>query len=142
MSESFAKTVELKYTDEQIQACIAMLDDLVKNSHQLAHLSKEQTIALITAAGQLSRPARDEIRKRKRDLTRVKKQRVERSERKLRAATGIRSARESAVFTAPMQITNQNTMQRRDILDLKNPRYCYVCKVQFTQLHHFYASGA
>ena len=73
-----------------------LLEDLVKNSVELAHLSKEQRIAILKAAGEISRPDRDEIRKRKKDRIRLKKQRIDDHERKLRRATGIRTAREAA----------------------------------------------
>ncbi len=95
------KIVEAKYSKEEIQQCIDLLEDLVKNSVELAHLSKEQRIAILKAAGEISRPDRDEIRKRKKDRIRLKKQRIDDHERKLRRATGIRSAREKAVFTRP-----------------------------------------
>ncbi len=126
--------VELKYSEEEIQTCIALLEDLIKNSVQLAHLSRETRIALITAAGQLSRPQRDEIRKRKRDSRYVERQRVVNYERRVRAATGIRSAREKAVFLAPKQITDATTK----VKELISSRYCYICKAEFTRLHFFY----
>src|SRR5271163_1702401 len=93
-----------KYTKDQIQQCIYLLDDLVKNSVELAHLTKEQRIAILKAAGEISRPDRDEIRKRKKDRTRLKKQRIDDHERKIRRATGIRSARQTTVFMAPKAV--------------------------------------
>src|SRR5271168_1254242 len=98
------KITDAKYTKEEIQRCINLLEDLVKNSLELAHLSKEQRIAILKAAGEISRPDRDEIRKRKKDRTRLKKQRIDDHERKLRKTTGIRCARQGAVFTAPKAI--------------------------------------
>src|SRR3989338_4685682 len=94
----------VKYTDEEIQSCITLLQDLVQNSIHLAYLSQEQRIALITAAGRLSRPDRIERRKRKKESKYVKKLRVINYERSARANTGIRTAREATVFTAPLQI--------------------------------------
>src|SRR3989344_8373008 len=116
------KIVVTKYSEEKIRACVTVLEDLVKNSVELAHLSPELRVALITAAGQLSRPERDEIRKRKRDSRRVKHQRVVHYERRLRASTGIRSAREAAVFTVPLQITDEGVRGRFKELELVSPR--------------------
>src|SRR3989338_2520569 len=132
------KIAEAKYSEEQIRTCVAVLEDLVRNSVELAHLSTEQRIALITAAGQLSRPQRDEIRKRKRDSRRIKRQRVVNYERRLRASTGIRSAREAAVFTVPLQITDEGVRGRFKELELVSPRDCYVCKRAFIRVHFFY----
>ncbi len=63
-------------------------------------------------------------------------------ERRLRAATGIRRAREDAVFTAPMQIAYANREPEREdtVQTLETPRNCYVCKAEFTKLHQFYDS--
>ncbi len=131
---------EAKYTKEQIQSCISLLEDLVQNSVEMAHLSDQQRIDLLSATGRLSRPAREESRKRKRDRVKLKRQRTDDHERSVRAATGIRSARQAAVFTAPKQITHTPAEQAGKVLELIKSRHCYVCKVQFSRLHFFYDS--
>ena len=130
--------VEAKYSKDQIQQCIRLLDDLVKNSVELAHLTKEQRIAILKAAGEISRPDRDEIRKRKKDRVRLKKQRIDAHERKIRKATGIRSARQAAVFTAPKAILHADGAHAFQEHELINPRDCYICKKEFTKVHFFY----
>src|SRR5580698_1371548 len=132
------KILETKYSLEEIQQCIHLLEDFVKNSVELAHLSKEQRIAILKAAGEISRPDRDEIRKRKKDRIRLKKQRIDDHERKLRKATGIRSAREAAVFTAPKAILHADKHSAFLEKELINPRACYICKKEFTKVHFFY----
>ena len=132
------KIVDAKYSTEEIQRCINLLDDLVKNSVELAHLTKEQRIAILKAAGEISRPDRDEIRKRKKDRIRLKKQRIDDHERKIRRETGIRSAREAAVFTAPKAILHADKQSAFLEQELINPRACYICKVEFTKVHFFY----
>ena len=130
--------VEAKYSKDQIQQCIRLLDDLVKNSVELAYLTKEQRIAILKAAGEISRPDRDEIRKRKKDRVRLKKQRIDDHERKIRKATGIRSARQAAVFTAPKAILHADGAHAFQEHELINPRDCYICKKEFTKVHFFY----
>lgn len=137
---TFTCLPEAKYSKEETQACIAMLEDLVKHGEELAHLSDEQRIALMTAAGQISRPNLDEVLKRRRDRARLKLQKIDHHERNVRAATGIRSARRAEVFTAPKQITNGNGQKALRDLRLIKPRACYVCKNEFTQVHFFYDS--
>jgi len=133
------KTIEeAKYSKEEIQKCIGLLDDLVKNSVELAHLTKEQRIAILKAAGEISRPDRDEIKKRKKDRIRIKKQRIDDHERKLRKATGIRAARRSAVFTAPKAVLHADKQGAFQEQELINPRACYICKNEFTKVHFFY----
>lgn len=129
-----------KYTIEEILGCVELLKTLVENSEQLAHLTKEQRIALLTAAGRLSHPDRNEIIKRKKDCRRVKKQNVISYERRVRAETGIRSARQATVFTAPQKITDQTQDANHGATHLVTPRNCYICKIEFTQVHFFYDS--
>lgn len=126
-----------KYSPETVQATIELLQDFVSNSIHLAYLSSEQRIALIKAAGELSRPEKDELRKRKRDRLRLERQRVVKFERRARARTGIRSAREQVVFIAPSQVAN-DPKSKEPRVQLKSARNCYVCKVEYTELHHFY----
>src|SRR5580698_8326119 len=132
------KILEAKYSQEEIQRCVSLLEDLVRNSVELAHLSKEQRIAILKAAGEISRPDRDEIRKRKKDRIRLKKQRIDDHERKIRRATGIRSAREKTVFAAPKAIIHADKQSAFQEQELINPRACYICKKEFTKVHFFY----
>lgn len=129
---------DVQYSELEIRECIDLLKSLVEDSEQLVFLSREQRIALITAAGRLSRPDRDEIRKRKRDCRRLEKQRVINYERSARAATGIRSARQTPVFTAPLKISNPDVDSKLERPELISPRDCYICKESFTRLHFFY----
>ena len=131
------RIIDAKYSSQDIQQCIDLLNDLARNSEQLAHLSDEQRIALLAATGQISRPERDEMRKRRKDRAQLKKQKVDDHQRRVRAATGIRSAREAAVFTAPKQIEDMD-QQGGHVLELIEPRACYICKKEFTRLHFFY----
>lgn len=131
--------LKVKYTKEEIDGCIGILQDIVSNSLELAHLSLEQRIALLKAAGQISRPDKEEIRKRKKDRERVKFQRRSDHERKVRAATGIRSARQASVFTAPLQIADTSQVSAES-LELLRPQACYVCKQPYTRVHFFYDS--
>ncbi len=127
---------ESKYSTEEIRAVVNLLEDLVNNSAHLAHLSEEQRIALIRAAGQLSRPMKDEFRKRKRDVKRLGRHKIDKYERKARAETGIRSAREATVFTAPLKVSHDD-QKVKERPELKSPQNCYVCKQEYTKLHFF-----
>ena len=58
------KKAETKLLKEDIRACVALLESLVNDSAQLVQLSPEDKVALLKAAGALSRPDKQEIRKR------------------------------------------------------------------------------
>jgi NAD(P)-dependent dehydrogenase (short-subunit alcohol dehydrogenase family) len=135
MIDKIEKLDDLKHSGKEIQDCIALLKDLVVDTGQLAYLPREQRVALIRAAGELSRPDRYEIRKRKRDCRRLEKKKIDQYQRLIRAATGIRSARKETVFTAPRQITGQAQEPRAELI---KPRACYICKAEFKKLHFFY----
>ena len=119
-----------------IDQCITILNSLCQDGEKLALLSEQQRIELIAAAGRLSRPDRDEARRRTRANARVKRQAEYQHERKARALTGIRTARENSVFVAPPRLLEQAGKDPERIL--KSARNCYVCKDKFVQLHHFY----
>jgi NAD(P)-dependent dehydrogenase (short-subunit alcohol dehydrogenase family) len=127
------------HSPDEIKSCISVLESLVNNSGQLAHISEGQRIALLTAAGKLSRPDRGEKKKINKEQKNLKRQQVIKHERNARAATGIRQAREASVFVAPALIASpENSSCNDQSNELKSPRTCYVCKEEFTRLHFFY----
>jgi len=132
------KIEKTRLTEDDIQKCISTLENLVDNREQLNHLSEEQKIALLTSAGQLSRPDREEIRKRQKDVKINRRQKKTEPERKARASTGIRRARTDKVYQAPEQLTSpaEKSFDKERVLE--SPRNCYICKTEYTQLHFFY----
>jgi len=141
--ETINTEAESKDKQEALAAmtrCIPILENIADQSELLALLSENQRIALITAAGKISRPNKKEIKKRNKDRKKQKRLAIVEKERRLRADTGIRRAREDDVFTAPQQICGPDVdMGIEDkTRTLETPRNCYVCKTEFVKLHHFY----
>jgi NAD(P)-dependent dehydrogenase (short-subunit alcohol dehydrogenase family) len=130
--------VEFVYTQNQIDEFISMLENLAENSEQLAYLPERQRIMLLTAAGKLSRPSRDEINKRRKQKNLLRRQQLMTKERTARASTGIRTTRNTDKYKAPLQITDIETTSGTDEQKLNSPRNCYVCKAEYTRLHFFY----
>ncbi|MBB3697074.1 SDR family NAD(P)-dependent oxidoreductase [Flammeovirga yaeyamensis] len=122
-------------SEQQIDECIKILQTLSADAVQLYDLSEEKRVALIKAAGQLSRPNREEFGKRKKDIKKAAKRKEQERNKHARKSTGIRSAREASVFVAPRILEN---MEIPDTPELTSPRNCYVCKTEYTKLHHFY----
>lgn len=120
--------------------CIPILEKVADQSELLALLPEARRIALMTAAGKISRPDQEEIEKRKKDKKEQKRLAIVEKERRIRAATGIRKAREAVIFSAPRQITVSGPEMEAEepVKMLGNPRNCYVCKAEFKKLHHFY----
>ena len=121
-----------------IRGCIPVLEKIADRSEFLSYLQENERIALITAAGKISRPDKKEIKKRNKDRKQKKRTAIVAKERRMRASTGIRKARQNAIFTAPQQICDRKAEFENPTQELKTPRNCYVCKAQFKLLHHFY----
>ena len=120
---------------EEIRRSLAVLESVVSQPELIRALSPDERLRLMKAAGRLSRPER---------LQRSRISRLERQEAKAaaleadraaRAATGIRAARQATVFTAPAPALPAPDAPERH---LKTPQGCYVCKQDYTRLHHFY----
>ena len=125
-----------KNLNEEIESCIETLQKLLDNSNQLFELPESQRIALLKASGELSRPNRDEFQRRRKDAKKAAKRKMITRDKHARKETGIRSAREASVFTAPKLLAPVEAL--KDTLELESPRNCYVCKTVFAKLHHFY----
>ncbi|WP_319407932.1 SDR family oxidoreductase [uncultured Desulfosarcina sp.] len=125
------------YATTDIDRCIRILTHMVNNGEDFVALPREKQIALIKIAGQLSRPDCHQLKRRNKAMRKIKREQMVSAERKARAATGIRLAREEAVFSAPLQLS-QPIESTKTQLVLQSPRNCYVCKAEFTRLHFFY----
>ncbi|MFD1550808.1 oxidoreductase [Putridiphycobacter roseus] len=121
--------------DSSVDACIDTLKDLLADTNQLFELPESKRVELMTLAGQLSRPNKTESDRRRKDAKKAAKRKIVEREKHARKETGIRSARESNVFVAPKFL---DLPKERKYTTLDSPRNCYVCKAEFTTLHHFY----
>jgi NAD(P)-dependent dehydrogenase (short-subunit alcohol dehydrogenase family) len=103
----------------------------------LADLSAEERTRLIQAAGAVFNP--DVAQRRhlvKATEKRRKKERIERADDKLHE-TGIRSLRRQTVFTTP-NVFAPKEIEEAPAATQVDARHCYVCKADYTELHHFY----
>jgi hypothetical protein len=135
--KSETEDVAVKLNPKEIEACITILEQLLEEPGLVFELPEDRRIALLKAAGKLSRPDREEFAKRKKDAAKASKRKLVERDRHARKETGIRSAREAAVFTAP-KLLAAATLQEKVEKALHSPRNCYVCKAEYTRLHHFY----
>src|SRR3970040_2330873 len=91
---------KIAITSEEIDRCIAILAHLNTETDQIFDIPKEQRTELLKAAGQFSRPNRDELARRKKDGKAVAKRKQEKKDKTARKETGIRYARERSIFVA------------------------------------------
>jgi len=123
---------------EELDACLATLELLVRDSAPLVLMDEDKRIALLKAAGMISRPDRAEIKKRRKVINKENQIQLREENRKARGTTGIRSARTADVFSAPQQLALSEAKKATENQELKSSRNCYVCKAEYTKLHHFY----
>ena len=116
-----------KYSKEEIDSCINLLDYMVNNEKDFVALPREKQIELLKLAGQLSRPDKEQKKQRRKEAKTRKKQKIDSAERSARAATGIRVAREAKVFCAPLQISDTKESSEKNLV-ISSFRNCYVCK--------------
>jgi hypothetical protein len=93
--------------------CIALLEAIAEDRSLLAGLPRERRVALLVAAGKVSRPTRDEHRRLAKTFRRLDRARAEANDRDARAATEIRSARRAEVFTPPPRVLGEGPLRER-----------------------------
>ncbi len=124
-------------------AAVELLESIAANRDLLDGIPEAERKRLLSAAGQVSRPdsrARKQLLKASR--RRVKAARLERAERALNG-TGIRKLRRQTVFTTPNVHPPAGFVQHEveDNPGFREPQEelnCYVCKQNYSKLHHFY----
>src|SRR5712675_2412310 len=126
----------------RFRAAADLLEKIVADRSLLANIPEADRNRLLNAAGRVSRPDALSRRQLLKVVKRKKRaEKVERSESVL-AATGIRKLRREPVF-----ITSPNIYppKSKELLTSNDPapeteetRKCYVCKKEFSTVHHFY----
>jgi NAD(P)-dependent dehydrogenase (short-subunit alcohol dehydrogenase family) len=131
------------FSEEELNKLISMLEALVEDRTLLAEVSTERRIALLQAAGRISRPTRFEQQRSTKAFRFITKKQKKDADKVIRAATEIRSARRAEVFTPPKQLISGSPNPAENAPDntigeLSQSRDCYVCKVAFRKVHPFY----
>ena len=134
---------------ERVRSATGLLEEIVADRGLLALLDSAERKRLLDAAALVYHPDAAARRQLVRATVRRRKaERVQREE-KARSSTGIRTLRRRAVFTTP-NVFPPESFSARDIPpesdELRSgaqsrpnePQHCYVCKQDFTELHHFY----
>ncbi|HEX7600130.1 MAG TPA: oxidoreductase, partial [Polyangiaceae bacterium] len=118
-----------------------VLEALAEDRTLLTGLDEPQRVALLIAAGRVSRPQRNEVVRTAKAFRRIARKNVQEADRDARASTGIRVARTSPVFVPPPLLEGGKAQEAEAApRELGNPRGCYVCKTEFRRLHFFYDS--
>jgi NAD(P)-dependent dehydrogenase (short-subunit alcohol dehydrogenase family) len=127
-------------TTDEIRRCVEILESFVDDRVRLSDVPEDVRVALLKAAGRVSRPMRYEQVRAAKAFRRIERKAQKEADRETRAATEIRAARRAAVFTAPAQLVAapQADAEPGEGRELTKARNCYVCKVEFRRVHFFY----
>jgi NAD(P)-dependent dehydrogenase (short-subunit alcohol dehydrogenase family) len=128
---------------QQLKDAAEILEKAVADRALLGELSEAERTRLLTAAGAIYCPDVNERRRLvKATVRRRKAEKIQRDESKLNA-TGIRKLRREKVFTTPNVLLPKNFQQHEvtdnpDFREVVEPQNCYVCKQNYSTIHHFY----
>jgi NAD(P)-dependent dehydrogenase (short-subunit alcohol dehydrogenase family) len=109
----------------------------------LAELSIEERTRLLTAAREIFSPNAKERRRLVKAKARLRKaDKLQRDQSKLHE-TGIRKLRREKVFTTPnvfppKDFLQQDVADNPDFREVVEPQNCYICKKDYSAIHHFY----
>jgi len=125
----------------RLRAAADLLEEIVADRAILAEIPEPDRNRLLQAAGKASRPDVIDRRRLLKVIKRNRKaERVHREESVL-ADTGIRRLRREPVFTSPnIFAPTADEVQARQphFRQVNEPRNCYVCKQDYSAIHHFY----
>jgi NAD(P)-dependent dehydrogenase (short-subunit alcohol dehydrogenase family) len=139
---SLQQGTESQSLPERLRAAADLLETIVADRSLLAGIPEADRNRLLNAAGRVSRPDALSRRQLLKVVKRKKRaEKVERSESVL-AATGIRKLRREPVFITSPNIYPPKSKELLTSNDpapeTEEPRKCYVCKKEFSTVHHFY----
>jgi NAD(P)-dependent dehydrogenase (short-subunit alcohol dehydrogenase family) len=141
-------STEMPPTEKEIDDCLRVLERLADNRAELLHVAVEKRHRLLTAAGRVSRPDRNEQRQLLRAARRKDKKEVRDHDRALLERAQIRQKRLEPVFVTPEPALllaagggvfgADGALEEEPATDLHEARACYVCKTRVTRVHSFY----
>jgi NAD(P)-dependent dehydrogenase (short-subunit alcohol dehydrogenase family) len=126
----------------RFRAAADLLEKIVSDRSLLADIPEADRNRLLNAAGRVSRP--DALGRRQLLKVVKRKKRAEKVERaeSVLAATGIRKLRRQPVFITSPNIYPPKSAELltsgEALPETEDPRKCYVCKKEFSTVHHFY----
>jgi len=128
---------------QRLRAAAELLEAIAKDRSLLAQVADGERERLLKAAGEVSRPdaiARRQLVKVRQRLRRAAK--LKRDQDVLNK-TGIRKLRRKSVFTTPNYHPPSGFKQEEaetdpEFREVVEPQNCYICKRDYTTIHHFY----
>jgi len=129
---------------DRVRAASALLESLVADRGLLALVPREDRRRLLDAAANVYHPDAKARRLLVKATVRERKRARIRKDEEVLAQTGIRTLRRQTVFTTPnvfppeQQASLETPESHVSRLTTHDTRNCYICKQDYTHVHHFY----
>src|SRR6185437_8450177 len=128
---------------DRLRDAAELLESIASDRSLLAGLPDEDRTRLLQAAGRVSRP--DAIDRRRLVQATKRERRIAKANRAetVLSNTGIRKLRRETVFMTPnvfppAQFEQREVEDDADFREAVEPQNCYICKKDYSAIHHFY----
>ena len=133
---------ESKDIHDQLREATELLESIVHDRTLLLDLPEEDRTRLMKVAGEVYCP---DVKQRRRLLkAKIKARKKEKisKDQEVLNETGIRTLRSKPVFTTP-NVFPPGDFEQQEVSDpsfreVVEPQNCYICKQDYSQVHHFY----
>ena len=127
----------------RLMAAAELLEQVAGNRALLAAMSVEDRTRLLKAAGDIYCPDVSQRRRLVKASSRERKAAKLNRDQSVLSETGIRTLRRKPVFTTPNlppppEIEPQEIKDDADFREVVEPQNCYICKKDYSTIHHFY----
>jgi len=130
---------EATISDDDVEACIRVLRAVEADRAHLARVTREQRRELLTLAGLVAKPERQDLVRMAKAFRRAEREAARLHDRTLVDQAALRVQRRSPVYTPlRLELPAPNAADGR--AELRNELDCYVCKQPFTRVHRYYDS--
>jgi NAD(P)-dependent dehydrogenase (short-subunit alcohol dehydrogenase family) len=127
---------------DRLRAAAELLEAVAADRGLLAHVPQEDRRRLLQAAAQVFNPDHVARRRLVKETVRQRKAAKAKEDDKALHQTGIRKLRRQDVFTTPNvyppEHFTQEEVEEPEFREAVEPQHCYICKQDFSAIHHFY----
>ena len=131
----------------RLRDAVELLETIAADRGVLARVPAEDRARLLNAVGRVFNPNVSARRRLRKEAIKQQKATMVRREDRVLSDTGIRKLRRETVFTTPNVFPPADVDADVDVDEVaeeppqrhvSEPTHCYVCKVHYTAIHHFY----
>jgi len=127
----------------RLEAAAALLEQIAKDRTLLTELSPEERLRLIKVAGEIYCPDSGERRRLVKATLRQRKAEKTKEDQSKLHETGIRKLRREKIFTTPnayppLDFEQKDMSDDPEFRETIEPQNCYICKKNYSVIHHFY----